>query len=246
MAARATWKGFLKISLVNIPIKVFPATESSGDDLVQPAARRVPDAHPAEALVPALQPRGAELGDRQGLRVREGALRRPDRGGLRQGPPRVDARHRSRAVRRRVGDRSDVRRSHLLPRAGRRRGGRRVRRDARRHEGQGRHRQARAVRPRVPGRRAPARARHRHVHAAPRRRDPQHRLGRGAELGAVEGEARGDEAGAGRSSRPSRRRSICRPTRTSTAKGCSRSSTRRSPARRSSRRRSRRRRRSST
>src|ERR1700704_6595627 len=30
MAARATWKGFLKISLVNIPVKVFPATESSG------------------------------------------------------------------------------------------------------------------------------------------------------------------------------------------------------------------------
>jgi len=30
MSARATWKGFLKVSLVNIPIKVFPATESSG------------------------------------------------------------------------------------------------------------------------------------------------------------------------------------------------------------------------
>jgi DNA end-binding protein Ku len=30
MAAQATWKGYLKISLVNIPIKVFPATESSG------------------------------------------------------------------------------------------------------------------------------------------------------------------------------------------------------------------------
>jgi DNA end-binding protein Ku len=29
MPARATWKGYLKISLVNIPIKVFPATESS-------------------------------------------------------------------------------------------------------------------------------------------------------------------------------------------------------------------------
>jgi len=29
MSARATWKGYLKISLVNIPIKVFPATESS-------------------------------------------------------------------------------------------------------------------------------------------------------------------------------------------------------------------------
>ena len=30
MSARSTWKGYLKISLVNIPIKVFPATESSG------------------------------------------------------------------------------------------------------------------------------------------------------------------------------------------------------------------------
>ena len=30
MAARPTWKGFLKISLVNIPVEVFPATESSG------------------------------------------------------------------------------------------------------------------------------------------------------------------------------------------------------------------------
>src|SRR5512138_1495789 len=29
MAARPTWKGFLKVSLVNIPIKVFPASEPS-------------------------------------------------------------------------------------------------------------------------------------------------------------------------------------------------------------------------
>ena len=29
MPARPTWKGYLKVSLVNIPIKVFPATESS-------------------------------------------------------------------------------------------------------------------------------------------------------------------------------------------------------------------------
>src|SRR3954454_3778237 len=27
MSARATWRGFLKISLVTIPIKVYPATE---------------------------------------------------------------------------------------------------------------------------------------------------------------------------------------------------------------------------
>src|SRR3989304_7020089 len=30
MAARPTWKGYLKVSLVTIPIKVYPATESSG------------------------------------------------------------------------------------------------------------------------------------------------------------------------------------------------------------------------
>lgn len=29
MAARATWKGYLKVSLVNIPVKVYPATENS-------------------------------------------------------------------------------------------------------------------------------------------------------------------------------------------------------------------------
>jgi DNA end-binding protein Ku len=29
MGARATWKGFLRVSLVNIPVKVFPATESA-------------------------------------------------------------------------------------------------------------------------------------------------------------------------------------------------------------------------
>jgi len=29
MAARPTWKGYLKISLVNIPVKVFPATDTA-------------------------------------------------------------------------------------------------------------------------------------------------------------------------------------------------------------------------
>ena len=29
MAARSTWKGFLKVSLVSIPIKVYPASESA-------------------------------------------------------------------------------------------------------------------------------------------------------------------------------------------------------------------------
>ena len=29
MAARPTWKGFLKVSLVTIPVRVYPATESA-------------------------------------------------------------------------------------------------------------------------------------------------------------------------------------------------------------------------
>ena len=29
MAARATWKGYLKISLVSIPVRVFPATDAA-------------------------------------------------------------------------------------------------------------------------------------------------------------------------------------------------------------------------
>ena len=41
----------------------------------------------------------------------------------------------------------------------------------------------------------PYEQRHRHAHAASRRGDPRHRFGRGAELGADEGEARGNQAG---------------------------------------------------
>ena len=29
MAARPTWKGFLKISLVTIPVRVYPATDAA-------------------------------------------------------------------------------------------------------------------------------------------------------------------------------------------------------------------------
>ena len=29
MAARPTWKGYIKISLVNIPVRVFPATDAA-------------------------------------------------------------------------------------------------------------------------------------------------------------------------------------------------------------------------
>ena len=48
--------------------------------------------------------------------------------------------------------------------------------------GEGRRRQAGALRPRISRRRAPARARHRDAHAPPRGGDPRHRSGRGAQL----------------------------------------------------------------
>ena len=62
MAARPTWKGFLKISLVNIPMRVFPGHRLGGHHQLQPAACRVSDPHPAEALVPDLRARSADVG----------------------------------------------------------------------------------------------------------------------------------------------------------------------------------------
>jgi DNA end-binding protein Ku len=45
MAARSTWKGFLKVSLVNIPVRVFPATETSAslsfNQLHEPCRTRI-------------------------------------------------------------------------------------------------------------------------------------------------------------------------------------------------------------
>jgi DNA end-binding protein Ku len=55
MAARATWKGFLKISLVNIPIQVFPATESSGTIAFNQLHGEC-HPHSAETLVPTQRP----------------------------------------------------------------------------------------------------------------------------------------------------------------------------------------------
>ena len=195
MAARATWKGYLKVSLVNIPIKVFPATESSATISFNQLHARVPDAHPAEAVVPALRARGAEQRARQGLRVREGPLRRPGRRGLREGhePSRPASSTSSSSRTTSAIDPMYVDRAYYLaPDGGVAAEAFAVMREG--MKGKVGDRQARAVRPRVPRRGAAARQGHRHVHAASRGRNPQHRSGRGAELGAVEGEARGDEA----------------------------------------------------
>ena len=121
MAARPTWKGYLKVSLVNIPVKVYPGDRVERDDLVQPAPRRVPDPHQAEEVVPEVRARSHLRRGRQGLRVREGPLGRRRRRGHRQGPHRVDQGHQPGAVRRRRRHRSDVRGPGLLPGARRRR-----------------------------------------------------------------------------------------------------------------------------
>jgi DNA end-binding protein Ku len=56
MAARATWKGFLKISLVNIPIQAFPATESSGTIAFNPLHGECQTRIQQKRLVPSVQP----------------------------------------------------------------------------------------------------------------------------------------------------------------------------------------------
>ena len=130
-----------------------PGDGLRGIGQLQPAPRRVPDPHPAEEVVPEVRARGAQRRARQGLRVREGALRRRLRGGHREGPAGVDPRHQPAAVRRARRARSHLLRAALLPGPGHAGRGRRVRGHPRGHGRQGRHRQGRALRPRIPRRR---------------------------------------------------------------------------------------------
>ena len=221
MAARATWKGFLKISLVNIPIKVFPATESSGtisfNQLHGECQTRIQQKRwcphcnrevPNSEIVKGYEfekGRYVVLSEEDFDKVRPESTRVIDLVQFADDSA-IDPMYVDRAY-------------YLAPDG--KMAARRVRGDARRHEGQGRHRQAGAVRPRVPRRRAAARARHRDVHAASRGRDPQHRHRRGAELRAatvkpeemkLAKQVIGTFEGAAR---------IWPTTRTNTARGCS-------------------------
>ena len=72
MPARPTWKGYLKISLVTIPIKVFPATDAGATLSFNQLHAECQTQDSAETLVSALRARGAEHGHRQRLRVRKG------------------------------------------------------------------------------------------------------------------------------------------------------------------------------
>ena len=109
MAARATWKGFLKISLVNIPIKVFPATESAG-------TLSFNQLH-GECRTRIQQKRWCPHCDREvpnaeivkGYEFEKGRFVVLDEADFEKVRPGVDPGHQPRAVRRRVRDRSDVR-----------------------------------------------------------------------------------------------------------------------------------------
>ena len=178
MAARATWKGYLKVSLVNIPIRVFPATDSAASvsfnqlhgecqtriqqkKWCPKCEREVPNAE----LVKGYEfekGRYVVVSEEDIEKVRPASTRVID---LQQFAERDELD-------------PDLLRAALLPGAGHAGRGRRLRGHPRGHGRQGRHRQGRALRPRIPGRSRGAREGPGDVHAAPGRRDPRHGRGR--------------------------------------------------------------------
>ena len=248
MAARPTWKGLSQDQPRQHPDPGVPGDRLGGDDQLQPAARRVPDPHPAEAVVPELRARSADVRDRQGLRVREGALRgHRQRGRHREGPARVDAGHRPRAVHRRA-PRSIpiyVERPYYLAPDGA------MATEAFAVMREGMKGKAGIGKLALYGREylVAVQAREKGLvmytlrHA---RRSAQHGQHRGARRRAREDQAGRDQAGEAGDRRTSRATLDLRSTATSTRRSCSGSSTRRSPARKWSRPPRRRRRRSST
>ena len=165
MAARPTWKGFLKISLVNIPIRVFPATDSAATISFNQLHAECQTRIQQKRWCPTLRARSADLRDRQGLRVREGPLRRVTEEDIAKVRPEstrvIDLVQFTDAA---AIDPIYVERPYYLAPDGAmaQRG---VRGHARRHEGQGGHRQAGALRARVSRRRAAAREGPGDVHA---------------------------------------------------------------------------------
>ncbi|PYR88128.1 MAG: hypothetical protein DMF84_29520 [Acidobacteria bacterium] len=156
MAARPTWKGFLKISLVNIPVRVFPATDSA-------ATISFNQLH-GECQTRIQQKRWCPKCEREvpisevvkGYEFEKGRYVVMDEEDLAKVRP----------VHRGGGDRSHLRGAAVLSRTRRADGARSIRRHSRRDERESRHREARALRARVPRRRAAAREGPRDVHDA--------------------------------------------------------------------------------
>src|SRR3954449_13408818 len=215
MAARPTWKGFLKISLVNIPVRVFPATDSAAtisfNQLHGECQTRIQQKRwcpKCEREVPISEVvKGYEfekgryvvMEEEDLAKVRPESTRVID---LVQFTPveTIDPIYVERpyylapdgqmALEAFAGVREGVKGKAGVGKLAR--GGRG---DAQGEEGEGRHRQARALRPRVPRRGTAEGKRHGDVHHAPRQRDPQHGRDRRARRRAVEGQAGGDQAG---------------------------------------------------
>ena len=173
MPARPTWKGYLKISLVTIPIKVFPATDAGATISFNQLHAECQTRIQQKRWCPHCQREVPNTDIVKGYEFEKGRYVVMDEEDIEK--VRVDRRASS-TSRSSPTTRRSIRSisSALLPRAGRTGGEGSVRGHSRRHEGQGGHRQGGAVRPRVSGQGAAARARPDHVHAAARERDPQH------------------------------------------------------------------------
>ena len=149
---RAMWKGAISFGLVTIPVAVYPATEEKTAAL-QPAPARTWGASGTSACARRTASRRLRA-HREGVRVREGPLRRADRRRLRRRTGRVEPRDRHPAVRRPRRDRPDDVQEVLLPHRRDRREG--VHAPARGDEpGRGRHHEGQLPRQGAP-RGAPA------------------------------------------------------------------------------------------
>ena len=194
MAARPTWKGFLKISLVNIPIRVFPATDSAAtisfNQLHGECQTRIQQKRwcphcerevPLSEIVKGYEfekGRYVVMDEEDLAKVRPESTRVIDLVQFTEVEA-IDPIYVERPV---------------LPGARWPDGAGGLRGDARGDEGQGRHRQAGALRPRIPRRRAAEGEGAGDVHDAARQRGAQHGQHRGARGGAVEGQAGRDQA----------------------------------------------------
>ena len=247
MAARPTWKGYLKISLVNIPVQVFPATDSA-------ATISFNQLH-AECQTRIQQKRWCPHCEREvpntelvkGYEFEKGryVVDRPRRTSRRCGPSRrASSTSCSSPTRRRSIRSTSSGRTTWRPTAP-------MATEAFAVMREGMEGKAGIGKVALYGREylvavQPQREGARDVHAAAREGDPQHGRDRRARDGAGEGQAGRDEAGEAGDRQLRGRAEPRRSTGTSTRRSCSGSSTRRSPARRSSRPRRRRRPRSST
>ena len=117
MAARATWKGFLKVSLVNIPIKVFPATESSGTLSFNQLHGECQTRIQQKRWCPTCNKEVANTELVKGYEFEKGRYVVMTEDDIEKVRPTSDTRHRPRPVRRRRLPRPDVRGSNVLPRA---------------------------------------------------------------------------------------------------------------------------------